>query len=103
AEVKEDDQEQAHFLGCKISLGRNKSQESNIDDSGNTRDGGKTVGGAIGDYGGVIGDSLLVALYACITFIYGSSWKGKMASEAKRSLVKSSEELEGVFLSKAGE
>ncbi|GJZ82627.1 hypothetical protein Tco_0647800 [Tanacetum coccineum] len=40
-----------------------------------------------------MGDSLLVALYACITFIYGSSWKGEIASEAKRSLDKSSEML----------
>ncbi|GJV86697.1 RNA-directed DNA polymerase, eukaryota, reverse transcriptase zinc-binding domain protein [Tanacetum coccineum] len=83
-------------------MGRKKSQDLNINDSGNTGDGGKTVGGAIGAYGSGIGDSLL-ALYACITFIYGSSWNGEMASEAKRSLVKSSEELGEVFPGEAGE
>ncbi|GJW51298.1 hypothetical protein Tco_0092649 [Tanacetum coccineum] len=93
ADVEEDDRERARFLGGKISLGRKKSQESNINDSGNTGDGGKTVGGAIGLCGSGIGDSLLVALYACITFIYGSLWKGEMASEAKRYLNKSSEGL----------
>ncbi|GJZ29445.1 hypothetical protein Tco_0574092 [Tanacetum coccineum] len=46
AEVEEDDRERACFLGGKISLGRKKSQDSNIDDSGNTGDGGKIVGGA---------------------------------------------------------
>ncbi|GKE43395.1 hypothetical protein Tco_1470679 [Tanacetum coccineum] len=72
ADVEEDDREHAHFLGGKISLGRKKSQESNIGDSGNTRDGGKTVGGAIGVCGIGIGE---------------------MASEAKRYLDKSSEGL----------
>nr|GEU89870.1 hypothetical protein [Tanacetum cinerariifolium] len=62
-----------------VGEGRKKSQGSNIGDSENTRDEGKTVGRAIGACGG-ISDSLLVALYACMTFIYGSSWKGKMAS-----------------------
>ncbi|GKB54251.1 hypothetical protein Tco_0905004 [Tanacetum coccineum] len=56
---------------------------SNSGDGGNTRDEGKTVGGAIGARGGGIGDLLLVALYACMTFIYGSSWKGEMVSEAE--------------------
>ncbi|GKD42630.1 hypothetical protein Tco_1267275, partial [Tanacetum coccineum] len=70
---------------------------------GNTGDGGKTVGGAIETYGSGIGDSSLVSLYACITFIYGSSWKGEMASEAKRSLDKSSEGSEEVFPGDAGE
>ncbi|GKF14220.1 hypothetical protein Tco_0055682, partial [Tanacetum coccineum] len=74
-----------------ISAGRKKSQESNSGDGGNTRDGGKKVDGAIGACGDGIGNSLLVALYACMTFIYGSSWKGEMASEAKRYLDKSSE------------
>ncbi|GKF41513.1 hypothetical protein Tco_0124855 [Tanacetum coccineum] len=74
-----------------------------IDDSGNTGDEGKAVGGAIGACGSGIDDSLLVALYACMTFIYGSSWKGEMASEAKRSLVKSSEGLGEVFLGEARE
>ncbi|GKE98970.1 hypothetical protein Tco_0022321, partial [Tanacetum coccineum] len=76
---------------------------SNIGDSGNTRDEGKTVGGAIGAHGSRIGDSLLVALYACITFIYGSLWKGEMASEAKRYLDKSSEGSGEVFPGEAGE
>nr|GEV11332.1 reverse transcriptase [Tanacetum cinerariifolium] len=89
-------------LQCgKISSGRKKSQRSNIGDSGNTGDGGKTVGGAIGAHGG-ISDSLLVALYACMTFIYGSSWKGEMASEEKRYLDKSSEGSKKVFPSEAG-
>ncbi|GJT06116.1 hypothetical protein Tco_0840578 [Tanacetum coccineum] len=82
---------------------RNKSWGPNIGDGGNTRDGGKIVGGAIGAYGSGIGDSLLAALYACITFIYGSSWKGEMVSEAKRSLDRSSEESEEVFPGEAGE
>ncbi|GJX36710.1 hypothetical protein Tco_0248267 [Tanacetum coccineum] len=79
------------------NLGRKKYRGSNSGDGGNTGDGGKTVGGAIGARGGGIGDSLLVALYACMTFIYGSSWKGEMASEYKRSLDKSSEGSEEVF------
>ncbi|GJZ84844.1 hypothetical protein Tco_0650183 [Tanacetum coccineum] len=90
------------FWGGKISSRRKKSQGSNSDDGGNTRDGGKIVGGAIGARGSGIGYSLLVALYACITFIYGSSWKGKMVNEAKRSLDKSSEESEEVFPGEAG-
>ncbi|GKF45112.1 hypothetical protein Tco_0131664, partial [Tanacetum coccineum] len=81
---------------------RKKSWGSNIGDSGNTGDGGNTVCGAIGACSGGIGYSLLVALYACMTSIYGSSWKGEMASEAKRYLDKSSEEPEGVFLGEAG-
>ncbi|GJX67549.1 hypothetical protein Tco_0303276 [Tanacetum coccineum] len=76
---------------------------SNSGDDGNTGDGDKIVGGAIGAHGSGIGDSLLVALYACMTFIYGSSWKGEMASEAKRSLDKSSEGSEEVFLDEARE
>ncbi|GJS77097.1 ribonuclease H-like domain-containing protein [Tanacetum coccineum] len=55
------------------------------------------VGGAIGARGSGIGDSLLVALYACMTFIYGSSWKGEMVSEVERSLDESSEGSEEVF------
>ncbi|GKG56856.1 hypothetical protein Tco_0582207, partial [Tanacetum coccineum] len=65
-----------------------------------------TVGGAIGACGRGIGNSLLVTLYACMTFIYGSSCKGEMASEAKRYLDKSSEVSGEVFLgeaNKAGE
>nr|GEU95671.1 hypothetical protein [Tanacetum cinerariifolium] len=63
----------------------------NIGDSGNTKYGGKIVGGAIGACGGII------ATYACMTCIYGSSWKGQMASEAKRYLDKSSEGSREVF------
>ncbi|GJV83989.1 hypothetical protein Tco_1523887 [Tanacetum coccineum] len=68
-----------------------KSQGSNSGDGGDTRDGGKIVGGAIGARGSEIDDSLLVSSYACMPFIYGSSWTGEMASEAKRYLDKSSE------------
>ncbi|GKF65851.1 hypothetical protein Tco_0192368, partial [Tanacetum coccineum] len=82
---------------------RKKSRGSNSGDGGNTVNGGKIVGGAIRAHGGRIGDSLLVALYACMTFIYGSSWKGEMASEAKRSSDRSSEGSEEVFTSVAGE
>ncbi|GJZ62042.1 hypothetical protein Tco_0618179 [Tanacetum coccineum] len=97
AKVEEDDREWARFRDGKISSGRKKSQGSNIGDSGNTGDGGKTVGGAIGAYGSGISDSSLVALYACMTFIYRSSWKGEMASESKRSLDKSYKGSEEVF------
>nr|GEV38368.1 reverse transcriptase domain-containing protein [Tanacetum cinerariifolium] len=86
-------------LGGKISSRRKKSQGSNIGDSGNTGDGGKTVSGAIRARG-EISYSLLVALYACMTFIYGSSWKGEMASEAQRSLDRSFEGSEKCFLVK---
>ncbi|GJS99941.1 hypothetical protein Tco_0821111 [Tanacetum coccineum] len=96
AEVEEDDRECARFRDGKISSGRKKSQGSNIDD------GGKIVGEAIGAHGSGIGDSLLVASYACITFIYRSSWKGEMASEAKRYLDKSYEGLGEMFPGEAG-
>ncbi|GKG26274.1 hypothetical protein Tco_0399420, partial [Tanacetum coccineum] len=56
-------------LGGEIFSGGKKCRESNIGDSDNTRDGGKIVGEAIG----ACGNSLLVASYACMTFIYGSS------------------------------
>ncbi|GJR33424.1 hypothetical protein Tco_1109656 [Tanacetum coccineum] len=62
----------------------------------------KQFGGAIGSHGSRIGDSLLVALYACMTFIYGSSWKGEMVSEAKRSLNRSSKGSEKVFPGESG-
>ncbi|GJT48855.1 hypothetical protein Tco_0975012 [Tanacetum coccineum] len=75
AEVEEDDRERVHFRDGKISSRRKKSWESN---SGNTGNGGKTVGGAIG---------------AC-----GSG----IVSEAKRSLDKSSEGSEEVFPGEAG-
>ncbi|GKD06537.1 hypothetical protein Tco_1181511 [Tanacetum coccineum] len=65
--------------------------------SDNTGDEGKIVGGAIRVCGG-IGNSLLVASYACKTFIYGSSCKGEKTSVAKRYLVKSLEESGEVFL-----
>ncbi|GJY27548.1 hypothetical protein Tco_0403315 [Tanacetum coccineum] len=54
AEVEEDDQERARFLGGKISMGRKKSLELNIGDSGNTEDRGKIVGGATGACSGVM-------------------------------------------------
>ncbi|GJT57584.1 hypothetical protein Tco_0992638 [Tanacetum coccineum] len=75
---------------------------SNSGDDDNTGNGGKIVGGAIGAHGSGIGDSLLVALYACMTFIYGSSWEGEMASKAKISLDKSSEGSEKVSPGEAG-
>ncbi|GJZ35169.1 hypothetical protein Tco_0580986 [Tanacetum coccineum] len=71
-----DDRQRARSKGAKSPHGRKKSWGSNIGDG--------------------------VALYACMTFIYGSSWKGEMASEAKRYLVKSFEESEGVFPGEAG-
>ncbi|GKA29966.1 hypothetical protein Tco_0716211, partial [Tanacetum coccineum] len=67
-------------LGGEIFSGGKKCQESNIGDSDNTGDGGKIVGGAIRACSGI----------------------GKRASEAKRSLVKSSEKLGEVFLGEAG-
>ncbi|GJX68178.1 hypothetical protein Tco_0303905 [Tanacetum coccineum] len=83
-------------------LRKKKSWGSNIGDSGNTGDGGKIVSGSIGACGSEIGDSLLVAPYACITSIYGSSWKGEMASKAKRYLDKSSEGSGEVFPDEVG-
>ncbi|GKC21766.1 hypothetical protein Tco_1023916, partial [Tanacetum coccineum] len=62
-------------LGGEIFSGGKKCQESNISDSDNTGDGGKIVGGAVGACDGI----------------------GERASEAKRSLVKSSEKLGEVF------
>ncbi|GKC39821.1 hypothetical protein Tco_1052205 [Tanacetum coccineum] len=62
--------------GC----GGKKCRESNIGDSDNTGDGGKIVGEAIGACGGI----------------------GERASEAKRSLVKSSKKLGEVFPGEAG-
>ncbi|GJT50355.1 hypothetical protein Tco_0976512 [Tanacetum coccineum] len=77
--------------------GRKKSRGSNSGNGDNTRDGGKTGDGAIGARSSGIGDLLLIALYACMTFIYGSSWKYEMASEVKRSIDKSSEGSKEVF------
>nr|GEY65977.1 hypothetical protein [Tanacetum cinerariifolium] len=94
ADVEKDDHERARFQYAKIFSGRNKSQESS--DGGNTGDEGKIISGAIGACGG-IGDSSLVASYACMTFIYGSLWKGMIASEAKTYLDKSFEGSEEVF------
>nr|GFC05754.1 hypothetical protein [Tanacetum cinerariifolium] len=62
-------------LDGKIFSGGKKCQESNIGDCDNTEDGGKIVSGAIGACGGI----------------------GERASEAKRSVVKSSEKLKEVF------
>ncbi|GJW68288.1 hypothetical protein Tco_0122712 [Tanacetum coccineum] len=67
-------------LDGEIFLGGKKCRKSNIGDSDNTGDGGKIVGGAIGACGGI----------------------GERASEAKRSLVKSSEKLGEVFPGEAG-
>nr|GEU55478.1 hypothetical protein [Tanacetum cinerariifolium] len=83
-------------LGGEISSGRKKSQESNIDNTGGT-----TVGEVIKACSGGIGNSL-VASYACMTSIYGSSCKGKKTSVAKRYLVKSFEESGEVFPGEVG-
>ncbi|GKC11596.1 hypothetical protein Tco_1008378, partial [Tanacetum coccineum] len=77
-------------IGVSVSLGdeifseEKESRESNIGDSDNTRDGGKTAGRAIITWGGGM------VSYVCI---YGSSCKGGKNSMSKRYLVKSSEEL----------
>ncbi|GJW64940.1 hypothetical protein Tco_0116824, partial [Tanacetum coccineum] len=88
-------------LGGEIFSGRKKCQESNIGDSDNTGDGGKIVGGAIGACGG-IGNSLSVASYACMTFIYGHHKKVRGLPRLKDPLVKPSEKLGEVFPSEAG-
>ncbi|GKD40154.1 hypothetical protein Tco_1260361 [Tanacetum coccineum] len=67
-------------LGGEIFSGGKKCRESNIGDGDNTGDRGKIVGGAIEACGEI----------------------GERASEAKRSLVNSSKNLEEVFPSKAG-
>ncbi|GJT04043.1 hypothetical protein Tco_0838505 [Tanacetum coccineum] len=95
--MKQRDASHEHSLQSQMLEGSNSS------DGGNTKDGGKIGGGVIGACGSGIGDSLLVALYACITFIYGSSWKGEIVREAKISLDISSEESEEVFPSEAVE
>nr|GEX89531.1 hypothetical protein [Tanacetum cinerariifolium] len=64
-------------LDGEISSGGKKSQESNSDNTGGT-----TVGEAMGDCSGGIGNSL-VASYACMTSIYGSSYKDEKTSVAK--------------------
>ncbi|GJZ24538.1 hypothetical protein Tco_0561997 [Tanacetum coccineum] len=71
-----------------------KSQESNIGDSDNTRDDGKTAGKAIITWGGGI------TSYACMFFIYRSSCKDEKTSMSKRYLVKSSEDSGETFLGK---
>nr|GEW80989.1 hypothetical protein [Tanacetum cinerariifolium] len=83
-------------LGGEISSGGRKSWESNSDNTG-----GIAVGEAIRDYSGGIFNSL-VASYACMTSIYGSSCKGEKTSVAKRYLVKSFEESREVFPSVVG-
>nr|GEX27684.1 hypothetical protein [Tanacetum cinerariifolium] len=70
--------------------------ELNSDNSG-----GITVGEAIGACSRGICNSL-VASYACMTSIFGSSCKGEKTSVAKRYLVKSFEESGEVFLGEAG-
>ncbi|GJS75961.1 hypothetical protein Tco_0725842 [Tanacetum coccineum] len=67
-------------LGGEIFSGGKKCQESNIGDSDNTRDGGKLVSGAIRACSGI----------------------GERDSEAKRSLVKTSDKLGEVFPGEAG-
>nr|GEV43228.1 hypothetical protein [Tanacetum cinerariifolium] len=76
----------------EISLEGKKSWDSNISDSYNTGDGGKTAGIAIITWGGEI------ALYACMASIYRSSCKDEKISMSKRYLVKSFEELGELFL-----
>nr|GEY44473.1 hypothetical protein [Tanacetum cinerariifolium] len=71
----------------EISLEGNKSWESNIGDSDNTRDGGKIAGRVIITWGGRI------VSYACMNSIFESSCKGKKISMSKRYLVKLFEEL----------
>nr|GFB89905.1 hypothetical protein [Tanacetum cinerariifolium] len=51
AEVEEDDQPWAHFLGGKISSGRKKSRE--LSDGDNIEDEVKIVDGAIEACGGI--------------------------------------------------
>nr|GEV54862.1 hypothetical protein [Tanacetum cinerariifolium] len=84
------------YLGGKISSEVKKFQESNSDNTGGT-----TVGEAIRACSGGMGNSL-VASYACMTSIYGSSCKGEKTSMSKRYLVKSFEESREVFPSVAG-
>nr|GEV90096.1 hypothetical protein [Tanacetum cinerariifolium] len=84
------------YLGGEISSRGKKYRESNSDNTGGT-----TVGEAIGACSGGIGNSL-VASYACMTSIYGSSCKGEKTSVAKRYLVKSFEESGEVFPGEAG-
>nr|GEW85190.1 hypothetical protein [Tanacetum cinerariifolium] len=78
-----------------VIIGEKKFQES---DSDNTE--GTTVGEAIGACSRGISNSL-VASYACMTSIYGSSCKGEKTSVSKRYLVKSFEESGEVFLGEA--
>nr|GFA70347.1 hypothetical protein [Tanacetum cinerariifolium] len=75
----------------EISLEGNKSWESNIGDSDNTRDGGKIVGRAITTWGGGM------VSYACMTSIFESSCKGEKTSMSKRYLVKLFEEFGEMF------
>ncbi|GKF45659.1 hypothetical protein Tco_0135461, partial [Tanacetum coccineum] len=56
-------------LGGEIFSRGKKVRKSNIGDSDNIGDGVKIVGEAIG----ACGNTLSVASYACMTFIYGSS------------------------------
>ncbi|GJS50508.1 hypothetical protein Tco_0623870 [Tanacetum coccineum] len=72
-------------LGGEIFLGGKKCQESNISDSDNTRDRGKIISGAIGAYG----DSLSVASYACMTFIYCSTPNSEFLDPKKKLEIES--------------
>nr|GEX18488.1 hypothetical protein [Tanacetum cinerariifolium] len=92
------DSEVSVSLGDICSGGR-KSQELSI---GDTEDGGKVVGRAIIVWSRGRGNSLSVASYTGMTSIYGSSCKGKKTSVAKRYLIKSPEELGGLFPDVAG-
>nr|GEX93581.1 hypothetical protein [Tanacetum cinerariifolium] len=83
-------------LGGEISSRGKKSRESNSDNTGGT-----TVSEEIGACSVGIVNSL-VASYACMTSIYGSSYKGEKTSVTKRYLVKSFEESGEVFPGEAG-
>nr|GEV79897.1 reverse transcriptase domain-containing protein [Tanacetum cinerariifolium] len=83
-------------LGGEISSRGRKSWESYSDNTG-----GITVGEAIEACSRGIFNSL-VASYACMTFIYGSSCKGEKTSMAKSYLVKSFEQSGEVFPDVAG-
>nr|GEV61354.1 integrase, catalytic region, zinc finger, CCHC-type, peptidase aspartic, catalytic [Tanacetum cinerariifolium] len=69
-----------------MSLEGNKSWESNIGDSDNTRDGGKIASRVIITWGGGM------VSYACMTSIFESSCKGKKTSMFQRYLVNLFEE-----------
>ncbi|GJV71909.1 hypothetical protein Tco_1491904, partial [Tanacetum coccineum] len=100
--VEKGDRKRARFWGSRISSGRKKSWGSNSGDGGNTGDGGKIVGGAIGARGDGIVNSLLVALYACITFLIGYLGKCEMVARLQDLLNIASEEQKNGVSDKAG-